>query len=79
MQLCGENVIIPHFIQYPLLSQKAADFKLFVRIVQLLKEGAHLNKGGLEQIVNIKSSLNEGNSDFVISQFKITQIKPVTR
>ena len=77
MQLCGENVIIPHFIQYPLLTQKAADFKLFVRIVQLLKEGAHLNKEGLATIVNIKSSLNEGISDFVISQF--TQIKPVTK
>lgn len=72
-----ENVIIPHFMKYPLLTQKAADFKLFVQIVQLLKESAHLNKAGLEQIVNIKTSLNKGNSDYVKSQF--SQIKPVPR
>ena len=29
-----EKVIIPHFINYPLLTQKSADFKLFVQIVQ---------------------------------------------
>lgn len=71
------NVIYPHFFKYPLLSQKAADFKLFVRIVKLLNEKAHLNKTGLEQIVNIKSTLNKGNSDFVISNF--TNIKPEPR
>lgn len=52
------NVIIPHFTKYPLLSasqQKAADFKLFVQIVQLLNESAHLR----EEIVNIKASLNK--------------------
>jgi hypothetical protein len=64
-------------MKYPLLTQKAADFKLFVQIVQLLKESAHLNKAGLEQIVNIKTSLNKGNSDYVKSQF--SQIKPVPR
>jgi hypothetical protein len=42
------NVIIPHFIYYPLLSQKLADFKLFVKIVQLLNEGANLNNDGLQ-------------------------------
>jgi hypothetical protein len=72
-----ENVIIPHFIQYPLLTQKAADFKLFVQIVQLLKENAHLNKAGLERIVNIKASLNKGISEYMKSQF--SQIKPVSR
>lgn len=72
------NVIIPHFIKYPLLTQKAADFKLFVQIVQLLSESAHLNKAGLEQIVNIKSSLNKGNSEFVKSNFNLG-IKPVPR
>lgn len=43
---------------YPLLTQKAADLKLFIQIVKLLSERAHLNKAGLEQIVNIKASLN---------------------
>jgi LAGLIDADG endonuclease len=71
------NVIIPHFTKYPLLTQKAADFKLFVEIVKLVSESAHLNKAGLSQIVNIKSTLNKGNTEFVKSYF--SQIQPVQR
>jgi len=71
------NVIIPHFINYPLLTQKAADFNLFVQIVQLMNKGAHLNHAGLQQIANIKASLNKGISNFVMSNFLI--INPVKR
>ena len=71
------NIIIPHFVNYPLLSQKSADFYLFMQIVQLMNEGAHLNNTGLQQIVNINASLNKGNSDFILSQFP--QIVPVDR
>jgi len=71
------NVIIPHFMRYPLLTQKAADFNLFVQIVQLMNKGAQLNHAGLQQIVNIKASLNKGISDFVLSKFPI--INPVKR
>jgi hypothetical protein len=51
------NVIIPHFMKYLLLSVKYADFKLFVQIIHLLNEKAHLNEKGLQQIVNIQASL----------------------
>lgn len=71
------TVIIPHFLKYPLLTQKAADFKLFVQIVQLLNEGAHLTETGLQKIVNIKASMNKGSSEFVKSNF--SQINPVER
>lgn len=71
------NVIIPHFMNYSLLTQKAADFKLFVQIVQLMNKDAHLNHAGLQQIVNIKASMNKGNSDFVKSKFP--QINPIKR
>jgi hypothetical protein len=71
------KVIIPHFMNYPLLSQKAADFNLFVQIIQLMNKGAHLNYAGLQQIVNIKAYLNKGNSEFILSKFPI--INPVKR
>jgi len=71
------NVIIPHFMNYPLLSQKSTDFKLFVRILHLINEGAHLNEIGLQEIVNINASLNRGISNFVKSQF--SHIQPVLR
>jgi len=72
-------------MNYPLLTQKAADFNLFVQIVQLMNKGAHLNHSGLQQIANIKASLNKGkgisdsdsDSDFVLSKFPI--INPVKR
>jgi hypothetical protein len=64
-------------MNYPMLTQKAADFNLFVQIVQLMNKGAHLNQAGLQQIVNIKASLNKGSSEFVQSNFPI--INPVKR
>jgi hypothetical protein len=66
-------------MDYPLLTQKAADFNLFVQIVQLMNKGAHLNlnHAGLQQIANIKASLNKSISDFVLSKFHI--INPVKR
>jgi hypothetical protein len=40
------NFIIPHFVNYPLLSQKAADFDLFKQIVNLINTKAHLTDVG---------------------------------
>jgi len=71
------NIIIPHFNTYFLLTQKAADFLLFKAIVGLVEKKAHLSMEGLNQIVNIKASLNLGLSDIVKSSFK--DIVPVDR
>jgi len=54
------NVIIPHFIKYPLVTQKRADFELFTKIVEILKNKGHIESKGLQQIVNLKASLNLG-------------------
>ena len=71
------TVIIPHFKKYPLITQKAADFKLFEQIVELMNKGAHRTFEGLQQIINIKASLNLGISDIIKSEFSET--KPVKR
>lgn len=75
------NIIIPHFEKYQLLTQKAADFILFKRVVELKKEKAHLSIGGLSQIINIKSSMNFGLSDNLGSDFSFikNKINPVDR
>jgi hypothetical protein len=54
------NVIIPHFVKYPLLSQKQADFFLFKSAVELVNAKEHLTLSGLQKIVNIKASFNKG-------------------
>jgi hypothetical protein len=71
------KIIIPHFLNYKLLTQKAADFALFTEIVELLNAKAHLKREGLNQIVNIKASLNLGISENLKSYF--TNIIPVER
>jgi len=56
------SVIIPHFVLYPLLSQKQVDFFLFKAVVELMNAKEHLTLLGLQKIVNIKASLNKGLS-----------------
>jgi hypothetical protein len=63
------NKLIIHLEKYPLLTQKAADFLLFKQAVKLVNNKAHLSVEGLNQIVNIKASMNLGLSDMLKSEF----------
>jgi hypothetical protein len=58
-----KNIIIPHFKNYPMLTQKQADFELFCMIIDLMKNKEHLNPEGLLQIISIKAVMNNGLSD----------------
>ena len=71
------TIIIPHFFKYELLTQKAADFILFTKVVKLINTKAHLTNEGLHQIISIKASLNLGISENLKSYF--TKITPVER
>lgn len=69
--------ILPHFDEYPLITQKSADFLLFKTIVQMMLNKEHLNEEGLQEIVNIRASLNLGLSNVLKSAFPDTI--PVSR
>jgi hypothetical protein len=56
------NFVIPHFQKYPLLTQKKVDFEIFVKIIQIMYKKEHLTAKGLQEIINLKSSLNLGLS-----------------
>jgi hypothetical protein len=71
------NFIIPHFSNYPLLSKKAADLILFTKIVKLINNKMHLTDDGLQQIINIRASINLGLSDLQKSKFP--NYNPVAR
>ena len=71
------TVIIPHFKKYPLITQKGADLILFEQIIELMNKKAHLTLDGLQQIINIKASMNLGISETVKSEFSKTN--PVKR
>ena len=71
------NVIIPHFLKYPLITEKRADFELFKQVVYLIDQKKHLTPEGVLQILNIKATMNRGLSDTLKAAFP--KINPVTR
>ena len=58
------NVIIPHFVKYPLISQKKADFLLFNAIVEILNniETKNLKIEHVREILSLKGSMGKSKS-----------------
>jgi len=66
-------LVINHFDKYPLLSQKRVDFELFKQVINLILRREHLTNSGLQEIVNIKASMNFGVlSDKLLTSFPST-------
>jgi hypothetical protein len=66
-------LVINHFDKYPLLSQKRVDFELFKQVINLILRREHLTNSGLQEIVNIKASMNFGVlSDKLLTSFTNT-------
>jgi len=53
-----DNVIIPHFTNYTLLTKKYFDYMFFTEIVRLMSEKEHSTLQGIQKIVNNKASMN---------------------
>ena len=70
------TAIVPHFDMYPLITQKLADYPLFKEIVMKMEKGAHLNKEGAQEIVNLRASLNTGLSEVLKTTFPDTVAVP---
>lgn len=64
--------IISHFEKYPLITQKKADLDLFKRVVSIMSQKGHLTCEGLQEIVNIRASLNKGLTDGLMAAFPST-------
>lgn len=56
------NVIIPHFTNFPLQTQKRVDFNLWAKIVKIMSNKEHLTPEGVLKIFSLKSALNKGLS-----------------
>lgn len=52
--------IIQHFDNYPLITQKCADYELWKNAFELIKKGDHLTQDGLNKIVALKVNQNLG-------------------
>lgn len=51
------NIIIPHFEKYPLITNKYKDFIIFKQIVLLMSENKHTTLEGLKEILEYRASL----------------------
>lgn len=71
------KVIIPHFDNYPLLTQKWADYQLFKSITLLVLAKEHFTHEGFLKILGLRYYLNQGISEELILNFK--NIVPVVR
>ncbi len=66
--------ILPHFLNYPLLSKKAIDFHLFCKIVEVMSTKSHLTITGLQKIISFKASMNKGLTPSLVNAFP--NVKP---
>jgi len=73
------SIIIPHFLNYPLLTKKSIDFYLFSQVIKLMRNKEHLSLEGLKLIVQYKSAMNNGLSDQLKSAFPeiLTMERPI--
>jgi hypothetical protein len=56
------QVIVDHFYNFPLITQKWSDFQLFKAAFDLVKSKRHFTPGGLIDIVSVKATMNLGLS-----------------
>lgn len=75
--LSNIQVIIKHFDQYPLRTQKQGDYILFKEAVNLIINKNHLSLTGLLKLVSIKATLNWGLSEKLKESF--STVEPVNR
>lgn len=55
------QVVIPHFIKYPLISRKKYDFLKFKKIIEMMNNKEHLSLSGIRKIITIASQMNTKN------------------
>jgi len=71
--------VIPFFERFYFLSaKKKRDFAKFVQLAKLMKQGSHLTRSGIEEILRIRSEMNDGGKrryldEAILSMFENPQ------
>ena len=55
------EIIIPHFDKYQLITQKKYDFIKFKKIINLINQNEHITFKGLLKVIDIASQMNRKN------------------
>ena len=64
-----KHYIIPHFLHYPLISKKWADFLLWSKVVEIIFNKNHLTEEGFLKILSYYASINRGVSKKVFKLY----------
>jgi hypothetical protein len=60
VKLSDLAIIIEHFKNFPLKTQKHADYLLFEKAFNVVSNKQHLSEIGLQKLISIRASLNKG-------------------
>lgn len=63
--------IIPHFDEYPLITQKKGDYLLFKQVALIMRYKEHLTEAGFQKIINIRASINWGLNSNLKTNFPL--------
>lgn len=72
-------VLINHFDQFPLITQKRADYELWKQVFYLIQNKEHLTKEGINKILAIRATMNRGLSDTQLKEALPSTVKPAER
>jgi hypothetical protein len=67
--------VLPHFVEFPLLSAKQNDVDLLVAISRLMQAGAHRTRDGLLEIARMSNAMNPSGS----RRYSLAQIEASAR
>ena len=60
--------VVPHFEGYPLRGSKARSFDGFARVCRMVRQGDHLERDGLREIIGIAFEMNLGKRRYTRSE-----------
>jgi len=63
------EVIINHFDNYPLITQKQADFILFKKAFGIVLRKEHLTPEGFQEILRIRAAMKKGLPDLFKTEY----------
>ena len=65
-----DNVIVTHFLRYPLQTKKTEDFRLFTSCLSVIKSKHHLSFNGISKILALSYTMNGGKRKYILSDLE---------
>ena len=74
-----DEIIIPFFEKHPLRTAKRYDFRIFRKIVRLVRRKRHLKPGGLQAIADLMATMNRKRRTQLLESSETIRRTPVRK